>query len=174
MLVRVKMASEMAEDRHTNEHRLRARYAACIAMRLVDEAAAAAHAVGVTEDEQIRHLQSSAHALDTWQPDAFEDFDGLPPGRFDPRVFNQTTFWVDILRRPHRIDDRVDFSDDYLGAVLRFVRREAWRWAAFPEFQDDDLVPLHWFMLEATTRIEQTPLVQALVAEAKSRGLTTS
>ena len=149
--------------------RLRARYAACVCRGLRNEAEPLAHSLGISPAEVDAHFRASHHGLDTWQPTDFEAFAALPPGRFDQRVFDQTTWWVDVLRRPHRIADPNDFTTDHLHAVVGFLEREAWRWAAFPELTDDDLINLDWFRQEATRRIKQTPLMQALLAEMERR-----
>lgn len=151
--------------------RLRARYAACIAVGLGEEAEALAGQLGVRAGEVAAHRRAGHHALDEWEPEEFDQFAALPPGRFDKRVFDQTTWWVDILRRPRRITDPDDFTDAHLLAVLAFVQREAWRWADFPDLDGDDLVNVVWFLLESAHRIRCTPLFEALTAEAKRRGL---
>lgn len=117
-------------------------------------------------------LSGAVDSVDEWQPEAFDDFAPLPPGRFDPRVFRQTAWWVDILRRPHRIADPADFTDDHLLAVVGFVLREAWRWSEFPELHNDDLIDEAWFHAEAARRIQQTPLFATLRAEASRRETT--
>ena len=161
----------MASVEEQEQQALRARYAACVAMDLREEAAALGGRLGVPVAEQQGHLVAGQHALDEWQPEQFDQFAALPPGRFDPRVFEQSTWWVDILRRPHLITDRADFTDDHLLAVIRFILREAWRWADFPELDDEDLVNVGWFRTEAARRIQPTPLFNALVVEAERRGL---
>ena len=162
----------MGREGEEERQRLRARYAACVAMNLRDQATAIGDDLGIPPAEQESHLRARGHALDEWQPEAFDTFDALPPGRFDPRVFQQTTWWVDILRRPHRITDRVDFTDDHLLGVMRFILREAWRWSEFPELHDDNLVDPAWFRPEAARRIQQTPLFAALRTEACRRGVS--
>jgi hypothetical protein len=157
---------------HAHDQRLRIRYVNALAQSRIQTAAALGRTLGLSAAEHRAHLRATRHAPDDWQPDEFDQFAALPPGRFDPRVFQQTTWWVDILRRPHRIADAEDFADEHLRAVLVFVHREAWRWAAFPELHDEDLVNVPWFIAESARRISQTPLVQALIEEAMRRGLT--
>jgi hypothetical protein len=161
----------MTKAGEQNPQALRARYAACVAMDLRDESAALGNRLGVPVAEQQAHLAARPHALDEWQPEQFDQFAALPPGRFDPRIFEQTTWWVDILRRPHRITDRADLTDDHLLAVIGFILREAWRWSDFPDLRNDDLVNVEWFHAEASRRIQHTPLFKVLVGEAERRGL---
>lgn len=97
----------MAARDNGDWQRLRARYAACVAMDLPDEATTLAEALAIPAREQVAHLRARDHALDEWQPDRFDDFPAIPPGRFDTRVFEQATWWVDILRRPHRRSSRL-------------------------------------------------------------------
>jgi hypothetical protein len=161
----------MASAEEQERQALRARYVACVAMDLRDEAETLATDLGVQVEEQQAHLAARQHALDEWQPEQFDQFAALPPGRFDPRVFEQSTWWVDILRRPHLIADRADFTDDHLLAVIWFILREAWRWADFPDLRDDDMINVEWFHAEASRRIQHTPLFNALIGEAERRGL---
>lgn len=140
-------------------------------MDLREEAADLAEELRIPDSDRVAHRAAWRHALDEWQPGQFDHFAALPPGRFDPRVFEQTTWWVDILRRPRRINDPADLTDDHLLAVIQFVLREAWRWADFPDVGDDDLVNVEWFHAEASRRIQATPLFQALVDEVERRNL---
>lgn len=156
-----------------NEHpqALRMRYAATVDMGLRGEAAELALLVDITPEETNAHFLARGAAIE-WQPDDFEQFAALPPGRFDPRVLQQTTWWVDVLRRPHRIADREDFTDDHLVAVIGMLRREGWRWA---EVDDARWVALLGCATEgdlADELLDRTPLMQALLAEAKRRDVS--
>ncbi|TCJ21650.1 hypothetical protein [Nocardioides jejuensis] len=53
---------------------------------------------------------------------AFEDWEALAPGCLDTRVFTQGTWWVDVLRVPHRI---ASMSDRYVANVIGFLRNDA-------------------------------------------------
>ena len=160
----------MSDDRsQTDRQRLRERYAACVCMGLRDDAKNVAQALDITPAEMDAHFRARHHALDEWVPDDFESFASLPPGRFDPRVLEQTTWWVDILRRPHRITDPEDFTTEHLRAVIGYIRAEAWRWV-----DPSDLVGVtsrKSFHDECAGRIGRTPLMCALLAEAGRRML---
>lgn len=52
----------------------------------------------------------------------FEDWEAIPPGCMDTRVFMQSTWWVDVLRRPHRIEE---MPDDYVRNVVAFLQEYA-------------------------------------------------
>lgn len=174
---------------HTPEHtpedqRLRERYATALMLNDRDEAAALADQIGIPASEQAAHWSVAQHADTLWEPDNFDEFAALPPGRFDARVFNQTTYWVDVLRRPHRINDPAAFNDDYLLNVLDFITMEGWRWV-------DQIPGLHGDVLEGVSLttapsaasivvaartnivalIRTTPLWKALIGEANARGL---
>lgn len=152
---------------------LRFRYAAAVEMDLRDEADGLAELVGLAPAEVEAHFRVRNVAKGV-EADDFESFAALPPGRFDPRVLQQTTWWVDVLRRPHRITDRHDFNDDHLLAVIGMLRREGWRWA--------DSTDAQWLVrgLAAPTRdpadrlLDATPLMRALRCEATLRGLDVS
>ena len=73
-------------------------------MGLREEAESLAPVLEIAPAEVAAHFRARHHALDDWDADDFDSFAALPPGRFDPRVFDQTTWWVDVLRR-HRITD---------------------------------------------------------------------
>lgn len=170
---------------HTpEEQRLRERYATALMLADRTEATALAERLNISDAEQAAHWRVSAHADTEWTPDNFDDFAALPPGRFDARVFNQSTYWVDVLRRPHRINDRDAFSDDYLLNVLDFITEEGWRWV-------DQISGLHGSLLDGidldasptaatvvvgvranvAALLRSTALWQALVTEGTARGL---
>ncbi|WP_344151683.1 hypothetical protein [Nocardioides koreensis] len=162
-------APEPRDRQRRDQQRLRHRYAACVSMGLREEAERLARTLGVAQPELEAHFRASHHGLDEWEPADFESFASLPPGRFDPRVFGQTTWWVDILRRPHRISDPEDFSTEHLHAVIAFIRAEAWRWADPPEFGDDDPISIASVLGAFNERIDDTPLMRTLLAEAERR-----
>jgi hypothetical protein len=94
----------------------------------------------------------------------FGTFDAIPPGRIDLRVLDQSEFWVDIFAVPHRIGDRVDFTDDYLRNVIKSLLHDRVRLTraygeAFPERACTGSV-LDW--LEATTLMSGLRAEQAL------------
>jgi hypothetical protein len=152
-----------------DQQRLRERYAACVSMGLRDEAEQLAEVLGLGRVEVEAHFRVAHHSFDEWTSRDFESFASLPPGRFDPRVLGQTTWWVDILRRPHRIADPDDFTTEHLQAVIAFLRAEAWRWADLPEFGDEDPADVQSFRTAVVRRLDKTPLMRALLAEAERR-----
>lgn len=52
----------------------------------------------------------------------FERFEAVPPGAIDPRVFDQTIWWVDFWRTPYRVDQ---MGSPQLVNVIEFCRRYA-------------------------------------------------
>lgn len=152
---------------------LRGRYGKAVRWNRREEAEALAAQIGVTPSQLEQHFLATQEWVDEDPPAPFEAFSAIAPGRFDPRVFDQATWWVDILRIPHRITDRDDFPDAYLVNILCFVLTEAWRWAKWDddEFAADALVDVDWFVRESMARIERTPLIVALRAEAVRRGV---
>ena len=92
-----------------------------------------------------------------WIKQAFVE-DPIRPGFLDRRVFDQDVVWHDIHRRPHRIADRDDLTDEYLVNLVTYVRFWAGNW-----------VP--WGAGEPLTWIESTPLMCGLRAEAARRGV---
>ena len=107
------------------------------------------------------HLAARHHADTDWLPDEFTNFLALPPGRFDPRVFNQDTWWVDSLRQPHRITDTTDFNDAHLTATIGFLEANAWRWAEPHDYNNPNITTDEW--------LYTTPLMRALRAELRAR-----
>lgn len=140
---------------------LRNDYATAIADGDTTTANALAARLDLTPDQVQTHLAVRHHHDTDWLPDEFTNFTALPPGRFDPRVFNQTTWWVDILRQPHRINDPTDFDDVHLAATIGFLEDNAWRWAEPDYYDDPELSIDEW--------IYTTPLMRALRAEAATR-----
>ncbi len=67
-------------------------------------------------------LEGVRRALDFEGYGDFEDWEATPPGCIDTRVFMQSTWWVDVLRRPHRI---VEMPREYRHNVIEFLRRDA-------------------------------------------------
>ena len=160
----------------TSRQTLREHYAATLRERRWLRAGLLALRLGVTRAEFHAHRQGVHEWDDDAPPADFESFGTLAPGAFDPRVLDQTTWWVDILRRPHRITDRADFSDKHLIAVIDMLRRGAWRWAPIPEpaAPSVELAPVA--IAAAVTAayresMEHSPLMQALRAEARRRGI---
>lgn len=149
---------------------LRFRYAAAVAMGLRQEADDLAEVVGLTPAEVDAHFGVRTVPKGS-EPNEFEVFAALPPGHFDPRVLQQTTWWVDVLRRPHRITDREDLTDGHLLAVIGMLRQEGWRWAEGTDEQ--------WLMRQSAAAsgrpaewlLDATPLMLELLAEATRRGL---
>jgi hypothetical protein len=171
---------------HTPEdQRLRERYATALMLADHTEATTLAERIGIPAPEQAAHWRTAHHANDEWQPENFDEFAALPPGRFDARVFDQTTYWVDVLRRPHRITDRDAFNDAYLLNVLDFITDEGWRWASdltdhtSPETSildgiDTTATPatiVVGMRANTTAILHATPLWKALIAEGHARGL---
>lgn len=131
--------------------------------------------LSLTRAEIRAHLRGIQEWNDKHPPTPFESFAALAPGSFDPRVLQQTTWWVDILRRPHRITSREDFPDDHLLAVIAMLRREAWRWAPMPDLDIEAASGLgaaavvHEVQQAYVAAMEGTPLMKALRAEAAKR-----
>ena len=48
----------------------------------------------------------------------FAVFAARPPGFLDIRVFDQTQWWVDVMRTPHRL---ADLDDTYLNNLIAFL-----------------------------------------------------
>lgn len=96
----------------------------------------------------FRALSFEGHA-------AFEDWEALPPGCLDTRVFMQPTWWVDVLRRPHRI---TEMSDAYVENVICFLRGNAeyfYEKYRFGHPMIDAMSAEEW--------LEATPLMRALL-----------
>lgn len=135
------------------------------ATAVADGHTALAHTLGarlhLTPTQIETHLTARHHHDTDWLPDQFTDFTALPPGRFDPRVFDQDTYWVDILRTPHVINDPTDFPTEHLTAVIAFIETNAWRWAT-PDYYDNPNITIdEW--------VYTTPLMRALRAEQAAR-----
>ncbi|GAA4481287.1 hypothetical protein [Microbacterium panaciterrae] len=97
-------------------------------------------------------------------PYPFTVFEATPPGMIDLRVLDQADWWVDVLRTPHRISDRVDFSDLYLANVIRHLIRSAgayWVRVAVYDPAASFSDPLSW--------MKGTVLMGALRGEASRR-----
>lgn len=104
-------------------------------------------------------------------PDAEPGLDvveALPPGLMDPRIFDQSLVWVDVLRITHTISDRDDMTDAYLINLIGFLRTYA------EHFHSG------WVLTQPTGKtlmgdpyvwLASTPLMQSLLAEALLRGL---
>ncbi|NEN07842.1 hypothetical protein G3T36_18455 [Diaminobutyricibacter tongyongensis] len=92
------------------------------------ELAAAAHRRGVSAEAVLegfhRAIRLRAERGEN-DPYPFTVFEATPPGIIDLRVLDQAEWWVDQLRTPHRIADRVDFPDGYLANVIRHLMRSA-------------------------------------------------
>lgn len=97
----------------------------------------------------------------------FVDFASFPPGWLDLRVFDQTIWWVDVFRRPHRISSRQHFHDDHLINVIMFLRTGAQRFhdEYFAYADQDNCWP------NASEWVHHTDLMGALAAEFEHRGL---
>ena len=50
----------------------------------------------------------------------FEDWDAMSPGHYDARVIAQDIWWVDVLRRPHKVST---MSLEYLQNVTALLRQ---------------------------------------------------
>ncbi|MCP3420349.1 hypothetical protein [Nocardioides pinisoli] len=142
-------------------------------MDLREEADDLAELVGLTRAEVDAHFRVRTVPKGS-KPRDFEEFAALPPGHFDPRVLQQATWWVDVLRKPHRITDRDDFPDAHLLAVIAMLRQDGWRWAEGTEAQ--------WLVRGLAASLgdppegllDGTPLMKALLTEARDRGLRVS
>lgn len=158
----------------------RRQYADALKRGDFDSAADMRTDLGISDEEFASHCHGRQH-WHTWDVDwDFDDHAASGPGTFDRRVLDQDKVWFDILRRPHRIDDPAELSDEHLRNVIRFVEHHAWRWV--PE-EEVNIVAWTAMYIEASDGfeaaarevvaewIESTPLMRALRAEAQRRGI---
>lgn len=144
------------------------RYSKCVANGAREEAEQIARPLGLADAQVEAHFLARRHTDDDWLPESFEDFEALPPGRFDSRVFDQSIWWVDMLRQPHRIADPEQLTDEHLHAVLAFVYQEGWRWIDAPDTNETSF-SVESFRDSLRRAIQTTPLVSALHAESERR-----
>ena len=76
--------------------------------------------VDVITEAVVRYFQQAVATRGAIQP--FGHLEALLPGLIDLRVFDQSVWWVDVLRRPHPI---AEMSRDYLNNVIDMFVREA-------------------------------------------------
>lgn len=141
----------MTDDPRRAEHVAHLNYSAVVAMKLGDEAHRLGRDLSLTEAEIELHLSAAQPSEYPDVPPRFDQYEWLAPGGFDPRVFDQGEVWVDVLRRPHRITDPSDFTDEHLVRVTRRIERQAAQW------------------LGPDAEVEATPLMIALRQEAHRR-----
>ncbi len=76
----------------------------------------------VSKEVVLEGVRRYLQGIGTREERSFTRWDSHPPGTLDLRVFEQSTWWVDVLRRPHRISQ---MSTRYLRNVLAFIEAEA-------------------------------------------------
>ncbi|KQQ94573.1 hypothetical protein ASF62_10920 [Leifsonia sp. Leaf325] len=120
---------------------------------------------GVSPAELVGTFERALIAFDP-TPE-FEHFGSFPPGWLDLRVFDQTVWWVDVFRRPHRISSREHFHDDHLINVIAYLRTGAQRFhdEYFAYADQDSCWP------DAHGWLHHTNLMGALAAEFEHREL---
>jgi hypothetical protein len=148
--------------------RLHEEYASHVRLGDRDAADHIAGLLGIPATRVDAHF-AAADTDEDWTPDSFEDFEALPPGRFDARVFDQDIYWVDMLRQPYRITDDTHFVTEHLHAVIEFVRVEGHRWISPADTDLDDTFTVESYKDSVRRTIEETPLMRALLAEADRR-----
>ena len=91
----------------------------------------------------------------------FEQWDAIPPGKLDLRVFDQDIWWCDILRSPHRL---TEMSDGHLLNVVMLIQQRAKSFCAgyhFMRVEEPSGDPMVWS--------RSTVLMQGLLAEIERR-----
>ncbi|TQL47399.1 hypothetical protein FB562_0457 [Homoserinimonas aerilata] len=98
---------------------------------------------------------------DSVLPD-FTSWEATPPGLLDLRVFDQDLWWVDVVRRPHRV---ADMSGEYLANVIDSLRRGKVDFCQAYHCQYRGVaVPV-----DAHKWLESTALMRGLLAELRKR-----
>jgi hypothetical protein len=104
----------------------------------------------------LRYLRE--HGVEGASNAPITDLDARPPGTFDPRIVFNTELWIDIFRRPWRVNE--EMSPDYAQAVIDHLH---FRVRDLYEVVGPGGDPHEW--------LDQTPLVQALRRRSDRSGM---
>jgi hypothetical protein len=120
---------------------------------------------GVPVEDVARALSraDASRAIDSVEDlPPFASGEAIAPGTIDLRVFDQTTWWVDVLARPHAL---TAMSTTYLQNVIEVLRERA---ATLCEAYHLKLRGTH-VPADNEAWMESTPLMRSLRAELNSR-----
>lgn len=115
--------------------------------------------------EQVEEAYGRADALARKRregPVPFTEFAARPPGFIDIRVVDQTQWWVDVMRTPHRL---AEVDDVYLNNLVAFlIEHAAWFRCAYLR-----AYPSSEPAASADSWLEGTALMRALRYEQRRR-----